>query len=313
MNGLVSGSTYNSYNPYTSYSNASVYFEYGTSPSLGLRTSAQTVTLGSAQNYFDTISTNANTTYYYRIDAVVNGQTYMGSTVAFSTPGFTTNVTTNTNTTTTISKIGTGGGSAFLQLSITDQSQTILPGDSLNYVVTYQNISGLTLNNVVINVILPTGVTFRQSSQGVLTTNNTVADTIGSLLPAQQGTFTISAVTDATIVPGNNFVTTATAAFTLPSSAQDSAVAYVLNTVSSQNNLAGLALFGYGFFPTTLLGWVLLLGLLLMLILIARYYYHRANAQRLAATPSVTHVHYDSSAPTASPTMHGYNGDNLPH
>ena len=316
LNGLVTGSN-SVYNPYSTYNSSngtgSVYFEYGTSPSLGRVSTSQTVTLGGASNYFDTISTTPDTTYYYRIDAIVNGQTYMGSTVAFSTPGFTTNVTTNTNTTTTISRIGTGGGSAFLQLAITDQSQSILPGDSLNYVVTYQNISGLTLSNVVINVILPTGVTFRQSSQGVLTTNNTVAATIGSLLPAAQGTFTISASTDVNIVPGNNFVTTATAAFTLPSSAQDSAVAYVLNNVVTQNNLAGLALFGYGFFPTTLLGWILLLGLLLVLILIARYYYHRANAQRLAQVPTVTHVHYDSPAPTASPTMHGYNGDNLPH
>ena len=308
LNGLVTGTDTNTYYG----SNASVYFEYGTSPSLGLRTNAQTATLSNTSNYFNTISTSADTTYYYRIDATVNGQTYMGSTVAFSTPGYTGNITTNTNTTTTISRIGTGGGSAFLQLAITDASQSILPGDSLSYVVTYQNISGLTLSNVVINVILPTGVTFRQSSEGVLTTNNTVAVSVGQLLPTAQGTFTIQAATDVNIVPGNNFVTTATAAFTLPSSAQDSAVAYVLNNVVTQNQLAGLALFGYGFFPTTLLGWILLLGLLLLLILIARYFYHRANAQRMATAP-VTHVHYETPAAPSSPAMHGYNGDNLPH
>jgi hypothetical protein len=311
LNGLVTGSNA------SSYSTANVYFEYGTSPSLGLRTTAQNAYLASASNYFDTIFTAPNTTYYYRIDAVVNGQTYMGSTVSFSTPGATfinTNTNTNTNTTTrnttVVSTIGTGGGSAFLQLAITDQAQSIFPGDGLNYVVTYQNISGITLSNVVINVILPTGVTFRQASQGILTTNNTVAISVGTLLPTAQGMITIQAVTDATIVPGNNFVTTATAAFTLPSTAQDSAVAYVLNSVATRNNLAGLALFGFGFFPTTLLGWILLLGLILILILIARYYYHRANAQRAAAAP-VTHVHYET--PVAPNTHTGYHGDNLPH
>ena len=308
LNGLVTGANGGLYNGV-----ASVHFDYGTSPSLGLQTSSQTVNISSITNYFDTIATSANTTYYYRIVAVVNGQTYPGSTVSFTTAGFVNTVTnTNTNTTTTvISRVGTGGGSAFLQLAITDQSQSIIPGDSLNYVVTYQNISGLTLSNVVINVILPTGVTFRQASQGVLTTNNTVAVSVGTLLPVAQGTITIQAGTDVTIVPGNNLVTTATAAFTLPSSAQDSAVAYVLNNIVNQNQLAGLALFGNGFFPTTLLGWILLIGLLLILILIARYFYDRSEAQRRATAAPVTHVHYET--PASANTRTGYHGDNLPH
>jgi len=141
----------------------------------------------------------------------------------------------------------------------------------------------------------------------LLTTNNTVAVSVGTLLPVAQGTFTIQAVTNNSIAPGSNFVTTATAAFTLPTNAQDSAVAYVLNSVVAQNNnLAGLALFGYGFFPTTLFGWILLLGLLLLLILIGRYYYHRANAHMAATTP-VSHTY------TTSNTTTGYNGNNLPH
>jgi hypothetical protein len=303
LNGLVTG---------TSSSLISAYFEYGTSPSLGLRTSAQTVSF--SMNIFDTIFTTANTTYYYRIVAVANGQTYPGSTVSFSTPGATTiNTNTNTNTTTTvINRIGTGGGSAFLQLAITDQAQSVFPGDSVNYVVTYQNISGVTLSNVVINVILPSGVTFRQSSQGVLTTNNTVAITLGTLLPVAQGSISIQALINPTVIPGNNLVTTATAAFTLPSSAQDSAIAYDLDMVANPiaNNLAGLALFGAGFFPTSLLGWILLLGLLLLLILIARWFYHRANESRIAAAP-VQHVHYENT-PHAN-THTGYNGNNLPH
>lgn len=303
LNGLVTGSSGSLYTGI-----ASVWFDYGTSPTLGSRTNTQTVNISNISNYFDTIATSPNTTYYYRIVATVNGQNYTGSTVSFSTPAILTTTNTNTNTTTTIiNRVGTGTGSAFLQLAITDSVQSVIPGDTLSYVVTYQNISGVTLSNVVINVILPTGVTFRQASQGLLTTNNTVATTVGTLLPAASGTFTIQVTTSPTIVPGNTLLTTATAAFTLPTSAQDSAIAYDLdNVVTFQNNLAGLALFGAGFFPTTLFGWILLLGLLLILILIARYFYQRSNATR-AVPPA--NMHYE----TQTSTHTGYRGDNLPH
>jgi hypothetical protein len=168
----------------------------------------------------------------------------------------------------------------------------------------------------VLNVILPTGITFRSSSQGVLTTNNTVAADLGTLVPGAQGTIIIQAVADMNVLPGNTLVTTATIAFTAPYNAQDSAVAYVLNNVVNRNSLTGLALFGYGFFPSTLLGWILLIGLIIILLLIARYFYHRGEADRRMAAPAVNHVHYDTPAPRANTSHddHGsYHGNNLPH
>lgn len=284
----------------------STYFEYGTSPSLGTQTGLQSVSTYTVTNYFDTISVVPNTTYYYRIVAISNGQTYPGATVSF-TSGSNTVVTPPVVVTRVIT--GTGGGSSFVSLNITNQAQSYFPGDTINYVVTYQNISGVTLTNADLDVILPTGVTYRSSSQGVLTTNNTVHIVLGTLLPNQPpSTINIQAVTDINLKPANNFITTATLAFTTPGRATDSAIAYVLNSIGSQsNNLAGLALFGAGFFPNSLLGWILLIGLLLVLILIARYFYHRANADRMARVAPVTHVHYDN-APHSN-----YPGSNLPH
>lgn len=312
LNGLVTGPNNVPIN---------TYFEYGTSPSLGTQTGLQSVSTYVVTNYFDTISTTPNTTYYYRIVATSNGQIYPGATVSFTSGTNTVIVNQPPTVITRVINTGTGGGSAYVQLSITDQSQTILPGDTINYTVTYQNISGSTLSGAVLDVILPTGVTFRNSSQGVLTTNNTVAITLGTLLPNQPAS-TINIVGTANLndVPGNNFVTTATLAFTTPSRAQDSAIAYVLNTVGSQNNLAGLALFGAGFFPNSLLGWIILIGLILILLFIARYFYHRANADKVAMAGPVTHVHYDTPVPTPpmGHTNNGYQpnnypGNNLPH
>ena len=297
------------------YSTGTVYFEYGTSQSLGRQTSSQTLSSVTATNYFDTITTSPNTTYYYRIVALSGGMQYSGSIISFTTPDLT-----NSNPVVITKYVsGTGGGSSYVSLSITDQFQTVAPGDAITYTVNYQNISKSTLSNAVLNVILPAGVTFKQASQGMLTTNNTVAAALGTLAPDAQGTITIMAVADMNVVNGNNLVTTATLAFTAPSKAQDSAIAYVLNSVGTPVmngvGLAGLAFFGAGFFPTTFLGWVLLLGLILLLILIARYYYHRANAQRMATQP-VVHQYYgapQAPAQQQAPQNGSYQGDHLPH
>jgi hypothetical protein len=275
-----------------------MYFEYGTTPSLGLQTPTQAVSTYTATNYFNTISVSPNTLYYYRIVGVINGQKFPGETVPFQTPGTNTYVppvvVNNGNTS------GFGGGSSYVSLSIVDQSASIAPGNAVNYSVTYQNVSQQTLSGAILNVILPKGVTFSGTSQGVLTTNNTVAVALGTLAPGTQGIIQISTVANQVVEAGNNFVATATLAFTLPSRAQDSAIAYSINNVMAQNsNLGGLALFGNSFFPTSLLGWVLIIGLLLVLIFIARYFYHRGNTQYrggMTAGPT-TRTHYDAPAP----------------
>jgi uncharacterized repeat protein (TIGR01451 family) len=223
-------------------------------------------------------------------------------------------VTTNTNNLVTY---GTGGGSPLVHLGINDgdtvlqtnvnngfqtfaytgQLQNVAPGDTITYLIHYKNISTATLSNVVLNVILPSDVTFTQSTQGVLTTNNTVAVALGTLSREEEGTITIQGVVSPTANPGSSLIATATLAFTTPSNGQDSAIAYALNTVSvRQSSLAGLALFGYGFFPSTLLGWILLLGILILIILIARHYYYRGRP-----------VYINNNVQTGS------HPDNLPH
>lgn len=298
LNGVVTAN--GSVNPVTAH------FEYGTSTNLGFRTSTQTVSTNVITNYFDTITTSPNTTYYYRIVGTSNGQVYNGSIVSFTTPAA------NNGGPVVITRVtGTGGGSTYVSLSIDDSVQTVAPGDLLIYTIKYQNISTVNLSNAILNVILPEGVTFRQASQGVLTTSNTVTATLGTLTPSQEGVITIQAIADTRIIAGNNLVATATLAFTIPNKAQDTAIAYDLDSIMNRNNLAGLALFGDGFWPNSLLGWIILLLLILILVLIARYFYHRGNAQRGNGTPA-THVHY--GAETNNQHGHGgYPGNNLPH
>ena len=262
LNGLIP-QAYNS-------GTVNAYFEYGASYSLGSQTSPQPVSTYTLTNYYDTITVSPNTTYYFRAVMNVNNAITKGDIVSFTTPGYSANIAP-----VVVNQVsyGTGSGSSYATVSISDQVQTVLPGDMISYTVSYKNISTKDLSNVVLSVILPKGVTFKSTTAGVPTTDNTVVLTLGTLPRDGQGGFVnIQATVDTNATVGSNLVSTATLAFTLPSGAQDTAVAYYLNTVIAQNNLGAFVLFGNGFFPTTLLGWVLLIGLIIIIILLARRY-----------------------------------------
>ena len=142
---------------------SSVYFEYGTSQncfqqyvttyspysSCTQQTSMQVANAYST-NYNSTISVLPGTTYYYRIVTLSNGQPSFGSLVSFTTlsniitpptvvpdqpvrpiiinsfiPGTTSN--------------GNDSGSNSVSLNVMGSPQTVSPGNSINYVITYQN------------------------------------------------------------------------------------------------------------------------------------------------------------------------------
>ena len=158
-------------------------------------------------------------------------------------------------------------------------NQNVTPGDTISYTINYKNISSSTLSNATINVVLPKGVTFKGSTQGMSTTDNTIVATLGSLEKGAQGFINVQASVDSDVVSGNNLLATATLTFTTPSGATDSAVAYYMNTVNIMNTQGAFA-FGAGFFPSTLLGWILLLAIIIILILLARHYSIMARNMR---------------------------------
>lgn len=284
---------------------ATTYFEYGPSTAFGSQTSAQTVIANTVNNYYDSIPVSPNTTYYFRIVGITNGQKFTGETATFTTPGTYTYVPPTTTTTVRTNNPGTGTGTALASLTVVNQSGMITPGNAVNYSVNYQNISNGSLNNAVLNVILPKGLVYQHSSNGVPTTDNTVTVILGTVMPGQSGTLFISTMAETTITDANNMVAEAVLAFTAPSGAQDSAIAYALNNWNGNmhlgnNNLAGLALFGGGFFPTSLLGWILLIVVLLLIIFVARYFFY---ATKPVAKPAENHVYYRN--PVDSHTVDG--------
>ena len=293
----------------------SEYFEYGTSQNCfgqngatslcTQQTTIRPITTYTSTNYSEDITVSPSTTYYYRQVAVAAGQYSYGSIVSFTTPAAVVTPPTPIVITRVIDNTQTN---AAVSLSITGSPQSVNSGGSISYFVTYQNNSKQTLSNAVLNVLLPSGVTFQQASQGMLTTNNTILATIGSLAPNQTGAVTISATASSTDNSNNNLSATATLSYTNSNNAQSSVVAYALNNVfpapqvqnntnvnqnntqNNNSNLAGLAIDGGGFFPTTLAGWVLIIAVILVLIYISRELFNKSkNAQNNTVSASDHH------------------------
>ena len=305
----------------------SVYFEYATSQNCfgqyGTLSSCtqQTSTLPSvtnynAVNYNGNISTISNTTYYYRIVAISGGQTFDGSILSFTSSAAAyvpppmvspaqpvTPVSVFTRMYHYMHHDNTASAVVAPSVSIIGNPQTVVAGNSVNYLVTYQNNSKNAISNAVLNVTLPFGITFQQSSQGVVTTNNTVVASIGTLAPGQQGTLNILGTAGNSGLVNNNLVATVTLVYTNSDNTQGNVMAETLNStvVANQNNmnmnmmnttnLAPTNVIDSGFFPTTLFGWILVLGLILIIIFVAREFYTRTNMMQRNSNSSPDQYH----------------------
>ena len=174
---------------------------------------------------------------------------------------------------------GTGSGNNWLNLKVEPRSKNACPRDAYDTTVTYKNNSGVTLNNVVIRVTVPSYVTFRSSTAGTYTpSDRTVTVQIASLPKSATGTIYLTGDYGARSFTENRVVTTATASFVHSTkNLTDDAIAYGVqntNTCRDSSNLAGLALFGGdGFMPTTIIGWLILILAIAVVLIIVRELY----------------------------------------
>jgi hypothetical protein len=270
LNGLVSG--------ISSYTTG--YFEWGPSTNLGYTTGI--VNIGSVSNSFwhGISGLSANTTYYFRAVSNENGVIKKGDILSFSTNSF---VPPQVPNTTIIQNIiqGTGGGSNLIDLKVIMNESLMCTERAHDFSVTYKNISGVDLNDAVVRVTLPKYVEFRGASDGIYTeTDKTLTIQIEDFEKGEEGEVFITADTLSRAWNENILVTTAIASVRNPKNlVQEDAIAYgVVETTLCQNrnSLLGFA-FGSGFWPNSVLGWLLLLILLLIIVYIARRLYTRQS------------------------------------
>ena len=264
LNGLVSNSsTYN----------GNTYFEYGTDVTLGSQTSARSI--GSSTTFSETISgLSPKTIYFYRLVSNCNNTISKGSIEIFQTSGTTT-------TTTTIIRQGTTvvGTASPIMLKIENRYQSFRVGDNVDYTITYKNISNRTLTHPVLQVILPKGVAFLNSSRGTYSSDTyTVTVSLEDLVSNVEGVVYVQGRVDSIDSGNAQIVTTALLVYTARNGAQENAMAYVLNNpiLTSGFGLGAAALFG-SMFGMGIVGWLLILILILLAILLFRKIYRRQN------------------------------------
>lgn len=252
------------------------YFQYGTTPSLGLSTSTKSVNSGQTLYNAQAITGLVpNTTYYYRI--VTGG--VLGNVSTFKTSTnqtvVVTNVNSNTPTNTSVNTNTGGAGMIYLALDITPDFENVYQGDVVNFDVDYRNLYNGDLEDVVIQVMFPEEIEFRKSTAGFYSApNRALIVDLGDLDNNEEGTFLVQAEILGRFNNRDSVITIAEGTYDHPtiSNAQGSSTAYALNTILIAGSTLGAFAFGAGFLPG-IFGWLILILLLLLIVWISRKIY----------------------------------------
>lgn len=279
------------------------YFEYGVSQNLGQNTSSNIIGSSTSNPFFASITNlYPNTLYYYR--AVVSSQygTARGDIQTFRTNNIiinntnTTNVV-NTNTTRTIvTNTSTNNGvglskPSLVFLTVDRNGEVVNIGQEITYNVYYKNVSTKDLRDVVLRVAIPKELDFVSASRGYWSEeNNNVVVNIGSLYPNEEGSVRVTVLVTRNAEIGKITVVTANIAYTInEDGSQEEVFAYSKNNVENNGiNLTGNVLFGAGFWPTSLFGWLILFLLILIILLVIRLIYGRMFPARTVTTNAQT-------------------------
>jgi uncharacterized repeat protein (TIGR01451 family) len=176
------------------------------------------------------------------------------------------------------------------------------PGDEINYTVTYQNIGNASITGLTLRVTLPYEVDYITSNPNNpnIAGNNLVFN-LGTLRANAQGTVTVRVRVRQDAPQGALLNFPAVLTYIDPSGNPQSVSANVEAQVWTEpvnlnfnpnpdqninNNVIplGASVFGAGFLPTTLFGWLFLFILILILIALARYLYAGDGSWRKTTT-----------------------------
>ncbi|MFA6397877.1 MAG: hypothetical protein WDK96_03495 [Candidatus Paceibacterota bacterium] len=254
------------------------WFEYGTTTALGNTTQVQTIGSSGSIAYSQAIyNLNPNTNYYFRAVAQNGAGTSQGNILNFKTLA---------NSSTVVVYTGNGTGvSSKIFLQIENHYKNIAVGDSIEYTVSYKNISGKLLKKAVLRITLPEEVEFTKTSAGEFSqSDNTLTVDIGDLVKNQEGKVYLQGKVLPKAKNSEMLVTSAILVFTNTNGAQEDATAYVLNDVEggNSNNLTAASIFGDGsFLPNTLIGWILLILAIFILVLIGRRIYDNQQNKKI--------------------------------
>jgi hypothetical protein len=254
------------------------------------------MSMGSDIIEFTIYNLDPGTTYTYRAMLMYNGLNYASQEASFTTKSRTVpSVDTNSDsgnsndvvwekpkwlswfsstpdkvTSAVKSKVVTGGATHKnrVALSITNEQAVVSRMDSFTYTISYDNTNGTSLKNAEINVQLPEDYEFVKSPDDADydRNNNIVTFTVGRVIagPVHSVSFTARAIGS-----GKGEVETlATLSYDGGSVSTSDRDSYD----SGSKSVLGASVFGAGFFPQTLGGWMIIILIIFIVVIVARRY-----------------------------------------
>jgi uncharacterized repeat protein (TIGR01451 family) len=256
----------------------STWFEWGRTINLGNETTITSVDSLPSVIHADTLSgLDAGTTYYFRAVAQNSYSKVVGSIMSFTTTG-----ARNIHVINYVRNTSANG--LVLMTSSVNRNQPIVPtidntrphpGDEINYTLNYQNVGNASVTNLSLQIVLPGEVDYISSTPNNPSIfGNTLIFKLGTLKANDQGAVTVKVRVEDNAVPGTTLDFPATLSYINPSGQPQSVSANVSAQVWSpadNGTSLGAFVFGAGFLPGSVFGWLLLIVLVLLLILLVRY------------------------------------------
>jgi hypothetical protein len=265
---------------YTGNQTTNVWFEYGTTPNLG-NVTTQTAFYSSINTPFTkSISgLTPDTLYYFK--AIANNQNGRTEGVVrnFRTSGAT---STNTNT---VVYVNSGTGESLLNLDITSAFENVGVGEQYDIDIAYENTSStVTARDTTLNIVLPKNLVFQRISRGEYNLrDHTIFVDLEDVSPKEKGEITLQVVVGSKAQSGELLVTIGTLNYE-KNSKKEEVIDILTNKVTEGSSLGAFAL-GTGFWPNTLIGWLILLVIFLMIIYIANRMFRRKNVAQPMTVP----------------------------
>jgi len=181
-----------------------------------------------------------------------------------------------TNTTVVHNNTTVIGTNSSVMLKIEDHFNNIKIGDTVEYTVTYKNISKSTLKNSMLQVVLPKEITFENTSEGSYASDTrTISVPLGDLTKGTSSVMYIQGKVDSNPAQTEQVVTNAVLIYTNTSGAQENAMAYVLNNITNDSSMFGAAAILSGLSSLGLLGLLVILLVILLIVYVVRRYQYK--------------------------------------
>jgi hypothetical protein len=162
---------------------------------------------------------------------------------------------------------------------ITNNREIVRGDKEMTYEVSWENVSGRDLQNLVLETNFPDQLDVLDTDRGSIKREaHSVIYKIGDLKKNESGTMDITAQVTSGLRNGDPVVAQAIMAFENPKTrAAENAIAYDADefAIVDGNSVFGASLFGLDFLPTSLAGWLLIFLILLIIIILAHSYFSR--------------------------------------